>query len=275
MEYSDNSCATNVTSVVTKHCVTHDPATTCTPSAIVQSITASHETPATDQEAEATDQGTAVLSELNCWYIYDQNYGRQRLTVKSDYVSTKQTWNVARIIQRKPCRSGFMYRVLWCRKKSVGGRYYQRTWEPRRVLLEDGFTKELDLVDRWKNAETGRFDVFCRDDEFGGTSWKVICVFLKRLGDAGRDFLYKAMVKVNFSIPGRREARVLEEIVLEDGLYLVAAYNHEFVGHAFVLSVQGPNRLVFDLEKGEPVPSGEDWINFISFVRLFIIFEKE
>ncbi|KAK1945306.1 hypothetical protein P3T76_003839 [Phytophthora citrophthora] len=83
------------------------------------------------------------------------------------------------------------------------------------------------------------------------------------------------MVKVNFSIAGRRGARVLEEIVLENGLYLVAAYNHEFVGHAFVLSVQGPNRLIFDLERGEPVPSAEDWINFISFVRPFIIFEKE
>ncbi|POM64152.1 Hypothetical protein PHPALM_20357 [Phytophthora palmivora] len=121
------------------------------------------------------------LSELNYWYIYDQNYGRQQLTVKSDYVSTKQTWNVARIIQRKPCRSGLMHRALWCHKKSVGGRYYQRTWEPRRVLLEDGFMKELDLVDRWKNAETGRFDDSCRDDEFGkftiGADVSGLCLF--------------------------------------------------------------------------------------------------
>ncbi|POM76785.1 Hypothetical protein PHPALM_5950 [Phytophthora palmivora] len=92
----------------------------------------------------------------------------------------------------------------------------------------------------------------CGLDLMEGTSRNVFCAFLKRLRDAGRDFLYKTMVKVNFSIAGRRGARVLEKIVLEDGLYLVAGYNHEFV-----------------------VPSAEDWINFISFVRPFIIFEKE
>ncbi|POM66897.1 LOW QUALITY PROTEIN: Hypothetical protein PHPALM_17170 [Phytophthora palmivora] len=83
-EYSDNSCATNVTSAVTEHCVTQDPATTCTPSVTVQSITASNENPATDQETGVTDQGAAVLSELNYWYIYDQNYaahGQVRLRI--------------------------------------------------------------------------------------------------------------------------------------------------------------------------------------------------
>ncbi|POM81612.1 Hypothetical protein PHPALM_398 [Phytophthora palmivora] len=115
----------------------------------------------------------------------------------------------------------------------------------------------------------------CGLDLMKGTSWNVFCVFLKRLRDDGRDFLNKAMVKVNFSFAGRRGARELEDIVLENGLYLVAAYNHECVGHTFVLSFQGPNRLILDLERGKLVPSAEDWIKFISFVRPFIIFEKE
>ncbi|GMF17365.1 unnamed protein product [Phytophthora lilii] len=47
---------------------------------------------------------------------------------------------------------------------------------------------------------------------------------LRRLCDAGRDFVYNAMVKTNYAVPGRRGARMLEEIELADGIYVVAAY---------------------------------------------------
>lgn len=68
--------------------------------------------------------------------------------------------------------------------------------------------------------------------------------------------------------------RVLEEIDLYDGIYLVAAYNHSFVGHAIVLTIQGSKRRVFDKDDGNPVAS-TDWINFLAFVSPFIVFKEK
>ncbi|KAG3111383.1 hypothetical protein PI124_g9550 [Phytophthora idaei] len=104
-----------------------------------------------------------------------------------------------------------------------------------------------------------------------GTTWKVVLRFLRRHRDDGRDFVYNAIAKNNFAVAGRRGARVLAEIGLVDGIYLVAAYNHNFVGHGIVLTVQGNKRLIYDLEEGKPIASAEDWINFYAFVRPFIV----
>ncbi|KAE8982940.1 hypothetical protein PR003_g23197 [Phytophthora rubi] len=121
-------------------------------------------------------------------------------------------------------------------------------------------------------------DQFVRDelvlynrDVSQGTTWKVVRRFLRRLRDAGRDFLYNAVANYNFAIPGRRGARVLEEIELADGIYIVAAYNHSFVGHGIVLTVQGDKRLIYDLKEGKPISSAQGWINFYAFVRPFIV----
>lgn len=94
-------------------------------------------------------------------------------------------------------------------------------------------------------------------------------VFLCRLRDGSRNFIFKAIDKDNYTIAGRRGARELEEVDLYNGLYLVAAYNHQFIGHAIVLKVQGGKRLVFDME--ETVSSEEDWI---AIIRPFIVFKK-
>ncbi|KAE9094632.1 hypothetical protein PF005_g12539 [Phytophthora fragariae] len=81
------------------------------------------------------------------------------------------------------------------------------------------------------------------------------------------------MVKNDFAVGGRRGARVLEETPLVDGINVVAAYNHSFVGHCIVLTVKGNKRLIYDLKEGKPVLSAEDWINFYAFVRPFIVFK--
>ncbi|EGZ22481.1 hypothetical protein PHYSODRAFT_330265 [Phytophthora sojae] len=162
------------------------------------------------------------------------------------------------------------YRVLWLSRLLVNRRYYQRTWEPLQQLLDDGFVNEDEFGKRAIGADArglcmfnalkraaelaGRPDIVTQDDidtfvadelrEHGvdltvGISWKVVLRFLRRLRDAGRDFIFKAIDKDNFTIAGRRGARVLEEVPLYNGLYFVVAYNHSLVGHAFGLASKG------------------------------------
>ncbi|KAK1928901.1 hypothetical protein P3T76_015541 [Phytophthora citrophthora] len=108
-----------------------------------------------------------------------------------------------------------------------------------------------------------------------GATWVYVRDFMIRLRDAGRDISYNAFVKTNYMTPGRRGARVMREITLGDGVYIVAAYNHSHVGHAAVLTVQGNTRLVYDKndEQGKPISSTRGWINFYAFIRPFIIFK--
>ncbi|OWZ05911.1 hypothetical protein PHMEG_00021913, partial [Phytophthora megakarya] len=207
---------------------------------------------------------------------------------------------VARIIDRRLTSRGYEYRVLWLHKRRRSRRYYQRTWEPKHLLLDDNFGPEVDLVDRWlalclfnafqKAAELAdRPDIVTEDDinsfvDFElqhynldltrGTSWKVFCVFLRGLRDDGRHFVYKDLVCDNFAPAGRRGERVLSEVQLLNGLYIVAAYNHQFVGHAFVLLVRDKHRRVFDGPKEKAV-TAMTWINFVAFIRPFIVFERE
>ncbi|GMF49563.1 unnamed protein product [Phytophthora fragariaefolia] len=136
----------------------------------------------------------------------------------------------------------------------------------------------------------GRPDIITQDDigmfvadelrEHGvdlarGTSWKVVLRFLRRLRDAGRDFIFKAIDKDNFAVVGG--ARVLEEVHLYNGLYFFVAYNHSLVGHAFVLSVQGNKgkvRRIYDLKESKPVSSASDWITFVACIRVSLSLRK-
>ncbi|KAI9986756.1 hypothetical protein PInf_025713 [Phytophthora infestans] len=113
------------------------------------------------------------------------------------------------------------------------------------------------------------------EDFTKGASWKVVLVFLRRLRGSGRDFIYRAIALDNFAVPGRRGVRVLNEIKLKNGVYVVAAYSHQNVGHAFVLTVQGNGRLIYDLEEGKPLESAEDWIDFYACVRPFIVCKQK
>lgn len=109
-----------------------------------------------------------------------------------------------------------------------------------------------------------------------GVSWKVFLVFLRRLRNIGRNFAFNAMTNNNFVVAGRRGARVLQELDLFDGLYLIGAYNHQFVGHVIVLQVAGKSRLVYDGDKGKSCKSCKSvsWINFFAFIRPFKVFAK-
>uniref|UniRef100_H3H7T1 Uncharacterized protein n=1 Tax=Phytophthora ramorum TaxID=164328 RepID=H3H7T1_PHYRM len=258
--------------------------------------------------------------------IYGGRYGPARATRDGDYLTTKATWHVARIVDRRDTERGQEYQIFWLNQSKQRRKCYIRSWEPRKVLLEDGFDDEVGLIDRWKAAANVKdLESFCHGDEFGerllaastagtcvfeafkkaaelagrpdivtdadiadfiaetkdkfhkdltqGTSWKVFKVFLRKLRDDRRDFIYRAIEKDNFAIAGRRGARVLNEVDLCDGLYLVAAYNHTFVGHCIVLKVEGNKRTIYNDDDGKPVSSAEDWINFISFIRPFIVFE--
>ncbi|POM62858.1 hypothetical protein PHPALM_27934 [Phytophthora palmivora] len=128
-----------------------------------------------------------------------------------------------------------------------------------RKLHKDGFDDAMDLVDRWKDTKIKNFEqvwkadghnrrmfnalanivtqqdtdalvydefVTIQQDLTEGTTWKTVLRFLRCLRDAGQDFRYNAIAKSNFAIPGRRGTRVLEELKLVDGIYLVGAYNH-------------------------------------------------
>ncbi|EEY64083.1 uncharacterized protein PITG_02606 [Phytophthora infestans T30-4] len=64
------------------------------------------------------------------------------------------------------------------------------------------------------------------------TSWKIGLRFLRSLRDAGRDFIFKAINKDNFTIAGRHGSRIPEEVPLHNRIYFVFAYNHSIAGHA-------------------------------------------
>ncbi|OWY90566.1 hypothetical protein PHMEG_00041254, partial [Phytophthora megakarya] len=225
----------------------------------------------------------------------------ERTTRDGNYVTTLRTWDVAKIVDRKETSRGLEYRVFWINKSAKKRKYYLRSWEPKKQLLEDGFHDHLDLIDRWKASNVRDLDSFCVDDEAGqrliaastkgrcmfealkvaaslagrpdivtdadidafavetlekfgididkGTTWEVFLVFLRRLRDAGRDFIFRAISLDNFAPCGYRGVPALKKADLLDGIYLVAAYNPQFVGHCFVMKVDGQQRTVHD--KGE------------------------
>ncbi|ETL42632.1 hypothetical protein L916_06587, partial [Phytophthora nicotianae] len=239
------------------------------------------------------------------WRIYGNNYDRSKLTVTANYASTKEKWQVARINDRRgDSLLEYKYQVLWVNPLVKRRRYYQRTWEPCVQLLGDEFRKEIQLMDRWKASQVKTFAKFWPTDEYGenaiGADMEGLCIFnaLRRAAElAGRpdivtkkdidDFVEhqmssrgddltkgtsckRAITLDNFAVPGRRGVRVLGEIKIKNGVYVAAAYNHQSVGHAFVLTVHDKNLLIYDLEEGKPVESTEDWIEFYAFVRPFI-----
>ncbi|POM73412.1 Hypothetical protein PHPALM_9743 [Phytophthora palmivora] len=125
--------------------------------------------------------------------ICGKYYSSKTVTVESDYATTKTTWNVGLINNRRETPLGLQYRVLWISRYVATRRYYQRTWEPRMQLVEDGFGDLLDLIDRWKTSKVPKFIDFWPDDAVGknlvGADTLGLCMFnaLKRAAElAGR-----------------------------------------------------------------------------------------
>lgn len=61
---------------------------------------------------------------------------------------------------------------------------------------------------------------------------------------------------------------MLQEPDLYDGLYLVGAFNHQFVGHAIVLQVAGKLRLLYEGASVSRATLRPGSISTLSFGRL-------
>ncbi|KAG7382464.1 hypothetical protein PHYPSEUDO_004851 [Phytophthora pseudosyringae] len=78
---------------------------------------------------------------------------------------------------------------------------------------------------------------------------------------------------------GRRGWRVLTELVLEYGLYIVGAYNSRLYGHGVVLRVTDQVRQHMIIDEGkdhivrERLVKENTWMKFFSFVRPFRVFQ--
>ncbi|KAI9986173.1 hypothetical protein PInf_025088 [Phytophthora infestans] len=151
--------------------------------------------------------------------------------------------------------------------------------DARGICMFSALKRAVELAGRPEIVTQDDIDTFVADElrERGVYLTRVLW-FLRRLRDAGRDFIFKAIDTDSFTIAGRRGSRILEEVPLHDGLYFVVAYNHSLVGHAFVLRAQGKKgkiRRNFDLKDLKPVSSVMDWITFVACIRFFIVFKKK
>ncbi|KAE8903016.1 hypothetical protein PF010_g5394 [Phytophthora fragariae] len=119
---------------------------------------------ATECEDTVIELGTSDTDESSDGDVYYPIYGKYYIskqgTITADYATTKKTWMVARINDRRNSPRRPEYRVLWLRHLLVNRRYYQHTWDPLQQLLDDGFADEVALVDRWKKSGEEKFKDF-------------------------------------------------------------------------------------------------------------------
>ncbi|KAL3666181.1 hypothetical protein V7S43_008969 [Phytophthora oleae] len=258
----------------------------------------------TDYVSSGTNEDSDDSSDSDMyWRIYGKNYERSQLTVTANFASTKQRPLVKRrrYYQRtwepraQLLADGFRKEIeLVDRWKASDVKTFAAFWptdeygknaigaDIQGLCVFNALRRAAELSGRPDIVTQRDIDDFVADqlasrgeDLTKGTSWKVVLVFLRRLRDAGRDFIYRAIALDNFAVAGRRGVRVLREIKLKKGVYIVAAYNHQNIGHAFVLTVQGKTRLIYDLDEGKPVESAENWIDFYAFVRPFIVCKQK
>ncbi|KAG2795836.1 hypothetical protein PC129_g21194 [Phytophthora cactorum] len=221
---------------------------------------------ATDQTTGATEQVAAATDSMY-YPIYGQYYGSDRV----------------KVIMQPRKRLGKLHTSTTGAKLDVVGstKFFGLVSGLRikGLCMFNALKRAVELAGRPEIVTQSDIDKFVADkladngrDLTKGTTWKVVLRFLRHLRDVGRDFVFSAIAKKNFAVDGRCGARVLGEVSLVDGVYLVGAYNHGFVGHTVVLIVQGTKRLIYDLEEGKPISSARDWINFYAFIRPFIVF---
>ncbi|GMF30421.1 unnamed protein product [Phytophthora fragariaefolia] len=109
----------------------------------------------------------------------------------ANYVTTKKKWHVAFINDRRLAWNGadsgdfaaakIEYRVCWLNRKRNQRSYYKKAWEPLMLLFQDGFDRELNLVDRWVRSFETNFNKFCSTDPYGkhlfGANTSGLCIF--------------------------------------------------------------------------------------------------
>ncbi|ETP28614.1 hypothetical protein F442_22107 [Phytophthora nicotianae P10297] len=111
--------------------------------------------------------------------------------------------------------------------------------------------KQQDIDDFVEHQETS-----CGEELTHGTSWKGVIVFLRRLRDAGCDFIYIVIALDNSAVAGRRGV---------GGLWKI---NQGW-------SLRTRTGFIYNLEEGKPIESAEDWIDFYVFIRPSIVFKQE
>lgn len=67
---------------------------------------------------------------------------------ESGYNYTTERWEIYLITDRRLRFGVYEYKVLWKNKNR------DITWEPRNMLVNDGYTDELSIVDRWKTTSS-------------------------------------------------------------------------------------------------------------------------
>ncbi|GMF66174.1 unnamed protein product [Phytophthora lilii] len=177
------------------------------------------------------------------------------------------TWRVAYIKDRATTATGaFLYGVLWRTKQH--GRH-PKTWEPRQLLVEDGFDDTLAIVDEW--VEAGRKEDFFhfvseKQDLSRGLPWRIFRAFISKVVKSGSKL---SLVDIDFNrhCTGHRGVSAIERLNLEDGYVLIAASNTMAVGHAFVLHVAGAKWTVYDDNIKRALKTYGEWIDRLMFVR--------
>ncbi|EGZ21336.1 hypothetical protein PHYSODRAFT_493389, partial [Phytophthora sojae] len=109
-----------------------------------------------------------------------------------------------------------------------------------------------------------------------GCNWKQVTAFLRKLRQHGSALKINEMIKNSYVQGGRRRPRALSELTLDkgvtDGLFVVAAYNVRFVGHAVVLRVTyGYQRKTISDKSKEKSGDECSWMIFFAFVCPFIV----
>ncbi|POM64434.1 Hypothetical protein PHPALM_20037 [Phytophthora palmivora] len=153
--------------------------------------------------------------------------------------------------------------VLWdWRPKPASKRY--RSMEPLEAMLET-HREECWLAMRFKSSGMEHFCEFCKTDGLDlskfhldmnqGCTWKQFTFFLRQLRQHRNALKINEMIKNNYVQGGRLGPRVLSELTpdkgVTDGLYIVAAYNVRFVGHAVALGVANEGQLKTVIERGQ------------------------
>ncbi|KAG4059214.1 hypothetical protein PC123_g5859 [Phytophthora cactorum] len=188
----------------------------------------------TDQTTDATDQVAAATDSMY-YPIYGQYYGSdRRIEDQGNYLRAYEP-------EEKLREDGFVEEMaLVDRWKASKIKLFENFWrndefgkyclgaDATGLCMFNALKRAAELAGRSDIVTHSDIDKFVAgelanngQDLTKGATLKVVLRFLRRLRDAGRDFVFSAIAKKNFAVDGRRRARVLGEVILVDGVYLV------------------------------------------------------
>ncbi|KAG3032426.1 hypothetical protein PC123_g3620 [Phytophthora cactorum] len=218
---------------------------------------------------------------------------------------TERRWHVWLITDRAhgPVTRNSLYLVHYI----VGPGALEQSYQPRWLLLDDGFEEYIQLVDDFKLAGNGRtFSEYClsREDPFAlamgaslkfyteraargapisecGVVWTTLQTFIRRLNAAalavgGPEICMDTVaVKQRQAVLSGPNNVPLEYLLLAPGLYLVAGFAPYPArrSHAYVLEVTVTGRYASDDEAARVplVDYAYPWLGGLQFVRRLVL----